>query len=90
MAIETIEQTKARRTREMIEWYGTNKAEIEGLYDEAHWYNEWWTRVVRPAAERGEIIDAEALDALDRHNRRYLAHDYSACIPRGYVLPEFR
>jgi hypothetical protein len=95
---ETIEQFKERRITEMLELHGkqargddgVDRAEVEGMFDLEYWLTQWWTQAVLPAARRGEAISAEVLDALAISNRRHLAHDYAASIPRGYVLPEFR
>lgn len=88
--LETLDQLKARRTAEIIARHGVTADEVDELYDEIAWYGEWWDDVVLPAAREGRVIDADSLDTLAPHNRRYIVHDYWRSVPPGYVLPECR
>lgn len=63
---------------------------LERYYTPDAWRDEWTARIVIPAAERGEKLDAAVLDALERYYRFRIAQQHPEVVPRGYVFPEFR
>lgn len=91
VTFDSLADYAERRIAEIAADYGITQSEVADIWpvDSDRWYSERW-QAVQQAARSGEVIDVDTLDALTKHNRRYLAHDYPDSIPYGYVLPEFR